>query len=314
MPGCIMNLMVASGLRYTLVVVNAIQGFFATIGNLIVFIIIIKNRRLRTRSNVLLMSLATTDFLVGAVVESIHIAQFLSEEYRKDCGVNSVRRILTSFFLAASINSLAVISYDRYIHLTKTVNYSQHMSQIKVTLLLTACWLMAVLLQVIRSINQTVNNVVAIVHINSIIIIMLVCYIVIIRTVKKQRIRTTQSNMARQQIQDTRSNVKAAKAITTIITVLMLTYLPIALFFVTLITTGLSSELQPISSSAREIGYAITITVAMTNSAFNPLIYFLRIPEYKASFKKLFGVKSTTIMTFVERPSKIEIQVVGDSS
>lgn len=314
MASCILNLMVAPGLRYTLVAANAIQGSLATVGNFIVFIIIIKNRRLRTRSNVLLMSLAATDLLVGLVVEPVHVAQFLSEHYRKDCRVNSVRRILTSLFLAASINSLAVISYDRYLHLTKTVNYSQHMSKMKVTLLLITCWLMAVLLQVIRSINQTMNTVVAIVHIHSIIIIMLVCYIVIMRTVKEQRVSITQSNMARQQIQDTRRNVKAAKAVTTIITILMLTYLPIALFFAALITTGLSSKLQPISSNAREIGYAITITVAMTNSAFNPLIYFLRIPEYKASFKKLFGIKSTNSVSLVERPSKLHIQTAGDSS
>lgn len=96
MATCQYNLAVSTNLRYTLGIVNAIQGLAAFLGNALVFFIVIKNKRLHTRSNACLLSLAASDLLVGAIVEPMHVIQFFSEDYRADCVFNKIRRYLST--------------------------------------------------------------------------------------------------------------------------------------------------------------------------------------------------------------------------
>ena len=102
MAACPYNLDVSTNLRYALGFFNAIQGLAAFIGNAIVFVIIIKNKRLHTRSNACLLSLAASDLLVGAIVEPMHVIQFFSEDYRADCTFNKIRRYLSTVCMLIS--------------------------------------------------------------------------------------------------------------------------------------------------------------------------------------------------------------------
>eukprot|EP00794_Sanderia_malayensis_P014701 gene14701-16227_t len=72
MDKCVTNLDVSSELRITLGITNSVIGLLALLGNLLMFVIIYKNKRLQTRSNACLLSLAMTDFLVGIILEPMH--------------------------------------------------------------------------------------------------------------------------------------------------------------------------------------------------------------------------------------------------
>ena len=137
----------------------------ASFGNLMFFMVIARNKQLHTRSNACLVSLATTDMLVGIILEPLHIIQFFAAEYRNNCGLNSARRFLSTFFMCASIGAITVVSYDRYMHLSKTVNYIQFMSTRKVVTLLIISWLVPLVMSMFHFTKEIVLKVFVIVYI-----------------------------------------------------------------------------------------------------------------------------------------------------
>ena len=287
---CVFNMEATQRLRLTMGIVHVIIALAASIGNLTIFTIVIKNNRLHTRSTISLMSLAVTDFLVGIIVEPMHISQLFSVRMRNDCEMNEIRRKMYSIILAASVNSLALISYDRYIHLTKHVNYRRYMTKKKIALLTAFTWAMALIVLLFRTINIMVDTIVAITHILLGQCVMITCYIVIFITARNQRRRVSPMLVHRSQREEIRRHSRAARAIIIIIAVTIVTYLPIALFYVYMVISPLLSKSPTVSSEARETGYLVTLTIAMSCSAINPLIYYLRIPEFKTSLRRILEV------------------------
>eukprot|EP00112_Aurelia_sp_Birch-Aquarium-sp1_P011945 Seg2508.2 transcript_id=Seg2508.2/GoldUCD/mRNA.D3Y31 product="Adenosine receptor A3" protein_id=Seg2508.2/GoldUCD/D3Y31 len=288
MASCIHNLDVPTTVAYILGIINILQGLMALLGNLMFFMVIVRNGRLHTRSNACLASLATTDMLVGIILEPLHIMQFFAAEYRNDCGLNSARRFLSTFFMCASIGAITVVSYDRYMHLSKTVNYTQFMTRRKVVALLIISWLVPLMMSMFHFTKEIVLKVFVIVYIFTSIAVMITCYITIIRIVKNREValKNSSSSIDTSVAKETKTNIRAAKAITLIIAFFFGTFAPMAFFFSVMTISSLSHSVLKISAKAREITYACLATVAMANSAINPIIYYLRIPEFKASFKR----------------------------
>ena len=284
MAACIYNLEVVSWLRYLLGVINTFQGAISTFGNIIVIWIFLKDRRLRSRSNYCLMSLAVNDLLVGSILEPLHVIQFFSSEYRNNCTLNTARRFLSTLLMGTSIGSIAVISYDRYVHLSKTVNYRDHMTRLKVAILLSVSWLGPIIIPIIRFTSEAVYKILVVLYLISIFVVMFTCYFFIIRIVKNRRaFLSSSTNMDRKSASDIKAHIKAAKAIILIISFFVGTFAPLAVFH---LATGFSSLASyPISNNAREVGYAVLMTIGMANSGINPLIYYLRIPEFRSRLR-----------------------------
>ncbi len=150
MNKCGANLDVPIGLRIVLGTTNSVLGLLALVGNVLMFVIIYKNPRLQTRSSACLLSLAMTDFLVGLIIAPMHVLQFFMLKFRNNCTFNTVRRFLSTFLLCSSIMSIALISYDRYIHLSKTFKYPDYMTKKKVVLLIIFCWVLPAALPFLR--------------------------------------------------------------------------------------------------------------------------------------------------------------------
>ena len=287
MASCIHNLEVPTIIAYNLAAVNIILGLASCVGNFIVFFIIIKSRRLHTRSYFLLMCLATTDLLVGLVLEPLHIIQLFSKEYRSNCQFNAARRFLATLFMGASIGSIAVVTYDRYKHLSEPLNYWRCMPKKKIALLLMLSWLIPLAMPCFRYINEVIYQVAIIVYILTIIAIMITCYVFIIRIVKnREGFLKASSSHSNSNVREMKSHITAAKALALIIMVLLVAMAPPMIYFAVAAISSLLKRSISMSATSREIVYACCMTVAMANSAVNPVIYCLRIPEFRVNFKR----------------------------
>ena len=290
MAACIYNLDVAAWLAFLLGTVNSVQALIATVGNLAVFVIFMKNPRLRTRSNYCLMSLAATDLLVGIVLEPLHVVQFFSSEHRNNCGLNTVRRFLSTLLMGASIGSIAVISYDRYIHLSQTVNYIQYMPKKKVVLLLVLCWLGPLVIPAFRFASEVAYKVFVVLYIIGVLAIMVTCYVFIIKIVKNRgRLLSNSADSGKRNTADIKAHVRAAKAVILIISFFIATFAPLAVYHLVTAISGLVTTKQVMSDVEREVGYAVLMTLGMANSGANPIIYYLRIPEFRSTMKRYIG-------------------------
>ena len=285
MVKCFYNLDVPESLRYALGVVNIIQGLASSLGNILIFVVVISNRRLWTRSNAYLLSLATNDLLVGVLLEPMLVAQFFSYKHRQNCTFNMVRRYLSTLLMGGAVGSIGLVSYDRWTHLTKTMRYKEFMPKKKVVILITVVWLISFFVPMARLTNEAVYSAIIIVYGSAILALMTTCYFVIVKIVRSQGIAFRQRK--EENAKTTANHIRVAKAIVIVILCLLVTIVPISVYFGVTALNSAAPGLIKISDDTKEICYAVLMTIGLANSGINPVIYCFRIPEFRASMKRL---------------------------
>ena len=286
MANCIYNFDVSTSLRYFLGILNILQGLASTFGNILVFILVIYNRRLRTRSNAFLLSLATSDFLVGAILGPMFAVQFFSHDHRENCSFNTVRRYLSTLLMGGAVDSIALISYDRWTHLSKTVRYNDFMPKKKVVVLITIAWIIPLFIPLVRLTSEAVYSAIIIVYICFILALMTICYIVIAKIVRTRENNLRQRNETAKS-RATKNHIHVAKAVILIILCLLVTFMPVCIYHGLTALNSLSPGMIYISDDAKEICYAVLLTIGLANSGINPVIYYFRMPEFRKSMKSL---------------------------
>ena len=287
----------SASLLYFFGVLHTSIGIIAFCGNLMVFMVIYNTYSLRNRSSVSLVSLAMTDFLVGCVLQPMHILQFFYKDYRSKCTFNAFRRMLSIFIAVASFSSIALISYDRYINLSKPFEYHRHMRRRKIITLVALCWLVPASVPFLRFVgrNETVLAAVISTYVFSnfaVTFVSYVCIITIIRKRQEELARGDNKTQIRSQSARIRQQIKAAKAIAVIIVCFFLATVPISVYNSLVAIEGfLLKTVSGFEGDTREIIYAVAVTFAMANSAINPIIYYVKIPDYKKNVLRLFRDK-----------------------
>ncbi|XP_028249721.1 trace amine-associated receptor 5-like [Parambassis ranga] len=112
--------------------------------NLLVIISVSHFRRLHTPTNILLISLAVSDFLVGLLLMPIEIFRKTSCWVLGDI-MCSLYRYLTSNVVSASIGNIILISADRYVAICDPLHYPTRVTVTRVKLCVCLCWLCAAL-------------------------------------------------------------------------------------------------------------------------------------------------------------------------
>ncbi|XP_043988395.1 trace amine-associated receptor 3-like [Gambusia affinis] len=112
--------------------------------NLLVIISVSHFRKLHTPTNILLLSLAVSDFLVGLLLMPGEIMRRTACWFFGDlmCSLyNYVSYIVTS----ASVGDMVLISADRYVAICDPLHYSSTVTERKVKVCVCLCWLSSVL-------------------------------------------------------------------------------------------------------------------------------------------------------------------------
>ena len=175
-------------------------GSLALFGNIMAFLVIVKTKYFRNRSTCFLGSLIMTDFLVGALLEPMHVAQFFSEELHSNCKFNTARRYLSKILIGASVGSIAMISYDRYTHLSKRNTYLIHMGKRKVAGLIAMSWLVPIILPILMKLRSDEKIYRGIRILSEILFILIsvsftstvLCYVFIVKIVRKKKFEMVQ--------------------------------------------------------------------------------------------------------------------------
>uniref|UniRef100_A0A6I8QLC6 G-protein coupled receptors family 1 profile domain-containing protein n=1 Tax=Xenopus tropicalis TaxID=8364 RepID=A0A6I8QLC6_XENTR len=92
------------------------------LGNSVVILAFIVDRRLRTRSNFFLLNLAICDFLVGAVSISLSIPYTLTGKWMFGKFLCKLWITFDYTTTTASAYSVVLISYDRFLSVNKAVS------------------------------------------------------------------------------------------------------------------------------------------------------------------------------------------------
>ncbi|XP_055360813.1 trace amine-associated receptor 13c-like [Betta splendens] len=99
-----------------------------------------RHQQLHTPTNLLLLSLAVSDFFVGLVVTPFGALRQTSCWYLGDL-VCSLYNYVSCFVISASIGDMVLISADRYVSICDPLHYSTRVTVSRVKLCIYICWL-----------------------------------------------------------------------------------------------------------------------------------------------------------------------------
>ncbi|XP_030058404.1 histamine H3 receptor [Microcaecilia unicolor] len=106
-----------------LAVLMALMVLVTILGNALVILAFMVDRSLRTKGNFFFLNLAIADFLVGGFCIPLYIPYVLTGQWKFGKGLCKLWLVMDYLLCTASVFNIVLISYDRFISVTKAVTY-----------------------------------------------------------------------------------------------------------------------------------------------------------------------------------------------
>ncbi|XP_075334904.1 trace amine-associated receptor 13c-like [Odontesthes bonariensis] len=265
--------------------------------NLLVIISISHFRKLHTPTNILLLSLAVSDFLVGLLLMPLEILRRTSCWLLGDIGC-SMYVLLVTFIVSASTGNIILISIDRYVAICDPLHYPTRITETKVKCSVCLCWLWYAafaifytkddLIQPGRSntcfgectlvINYVIGTVDLILNfiipVTVIIALYMRVFVVAVSQARAMRSHTTDVSFQHSlTLTPRKSELKAARTLGVLVVIYLICFCPFYCY--SLVEVNLTST-----------SYAsFFFFLFYCNSCFNPVIYALFYPWFRKALK-----------------------------
>ncbi|KAM9703489.1 trace amine-associated receptor 13c-like [Menidia menidia] len=271
--------------------------------NLLVIISISHFRQLHTPTNLLLLSLAVSDFLVGLLILSL-IMSLDGCWYLGDL-MCVLYFLLNLIITSASVGTMVLISADRYVAICDPLHYPTKVTSKRVSVCVSLCWICTfvhfsviirdnlkhpgrfkscsgecvIYLGFIENVSDLI--VTFIIPVSTIICLYLRVFMVVLSQVRAMRSHITAASQQHSgKIIIKKSELKAAGTLG----IVVVTFLTCIFPYYCVLITGKGTSLNAIS-----IGFDIYLIYM--NSLFNPLIYALFYSWFKKSIKLILTFK-----------------------
>lgn len=263
-------------------VVNIAFSFCGTLGNLLVCIVITRNKELHTVTNGFIFSLAVADLLVCMISQPMYIGTFYGiQNYEYEV----VRKTFTWISVLASVSNLWAVTVDRFVAISKPLKYTQTLTARRMTLILVFIWVIAISFGVMATFLTEAKTIVQLY-----IVLMILCIIPIYirvfciarrhaRIIASQNAQIKRRNLqyTKQEISRARENI-AARTVGIVLVVFLVCWFP-------LIT--MPFIYRNLQSSRGQVVRAFTWvnTLALCSSAVNPIIYSWKTETFRKKMK-----------------------------
>ncbi|XP_028407885.1 beta-1 adrenergic receptor-like [Dendronephthya gigantea] len=265
----------------TLIVVSLVVSLSGIIANVLVVICYVKNPRLRTLSNIPLLSLAFSDLLVSAVVLPLCVAKFIEEIYGiRNCILWASKGLATYFSIGVSLLSVIVISAERFITLAYPYRYQAILTKIRMNMAVAAVWIVifvVVISNIIGLIPFDVLQAIATSITGLCIFFMLIVWIWVYKLLKNhvRKINTSHSPSAVSKPETSQQqSYRNTRASGVIVFGLIISYIPSVVMLVYFWT-------EPESFTGIFLVSPWGETLLLSHSLFNPLYVFWRKSTFR---------------------------------
>ena len=281
----------AYGVLVFIAVMNIISFPITVVLNVLVIIAVKAKPRLKTMSNIALACLATTDAIMGVIGQPLFLAwitAILQKEATSDyCFVIRLTKEVTRVLATASLFHLTLVNVERYIAIHHSLKYMTMVTASRILHSSAFMWIGTLLLTVPffvidNNIYLTVSNATSSLSIAIIIFCQAVLYF---------ETRRHEKEIASQQIsvearQKFLKDKKALKLTTTVLFFLILTYSPLLVLRILLVNSFIDSL------NVAYIAFSTGSFAIILNSLINPIIYCVKIRQFRVAFIELLFKKS----------------------
>ena len=299
---------ITSGVYSVLAITTALNIFtfpFAILLNTLVIVAVKTKRHLRTKSNISLACLATTDFAVGLIAQPLAITFFIlfligSSPQTMTRIVVCVSSAVGETCIAASLLHLLLMSGERYLAIKHPFAYENGLvTEARIIMASGMAWMCAA---IVYGIKTSILREIGVFCISAVISTVVYCHVVIYKEVRRntQQIIANQVSLAVKE--KLLNNKRAFNTTVVIVLTLFLCYIPTCVWLIVLISLDgeNSSDVGHIAS------FSITFLVLL-NSSINPLIYTARIRHFRVAFFQMLTRK-----TFA-RGEELEHKMFGEN-
>ena len=278
-------------ISYTNACVSGFLAFITIPGNLLVFVVVLKNPngKMRTPFNWFILNLGTADLLVGLVVEPLAAFVHIREAF----GLPLIYHVYLQpiYFTActASVFSLGMLTIDRYIAITSPVQYRATLNNRRALISSVVIWLISIALPFLQHKIGFIWY--FFVFGNAFVLVtFFVLVFAFVRVHRKLRAQIRQlgemqgsSEENRAQSNALKNDEKITRAFILMLLVFCVCYTP-SLLMIYLMNFCTMCSCQVIHWF-RDLSFLFVVL----NSCMNPFIYALRLPNFKESARMLFG-------------------------
>ena len=124
-------------------------SILAIIGNGIILFLVFSNRRLRTKTNAFIFSLAVADFCVGMYVFPSMFVCEIAPDCKTESPLSKGIDIVRNLFAFASVMNLCTLVLDRYIAVVKPLTYLAFMKRRRVVQMVSLAWAVPVVFMMV---------------------------------------------------------------------------------------------------------------------------------------------------------------------
>ena len=268
---------------YSVLAISAALNIFtcplAIVLNSLVIVAVKTKRCLRTKSNISLACLATTDFAVGLIVQPLVITNFSlfftgSNPQTMTSTFVWVFSLVSQTCTAASLLHLLLMSGERYLAIKHPFAYENGLvTEARIIIASGLAWMCAAIVYGIRA---SIFREISVVFISAVISTVVYCHVVIYKEVRRntQQIIANQVSFAVKE--KLLKNKKAFNTTVVIVLTLFLCYIPTCIWLIVFIF--LDGEK---SFDVGHIAYFPITFLVLLNSSINPLIYTARIRHFQ---------------------------------
>ncbi len=271
------------------------------VGNLLAIAAYYKATRLRIVTRCFIINLAVTDLLVGAIIMPFWFHRMLQDRQVMASVLYKAWITLDISCATASITSLAVVSIDRYIVISKPLSYERFLPKSRAIFVILIVWCYSFGVAVLREIEW---------HYYSLLVTgfsfllplgtILFAYANIFKAAKFQAKRIRRSclpNSSESNKKHFDKELKATKTISLVIGAFLVCWLP---FFVLSILSQHCTKCT--------ISFEVVIMVKWlhyANSALNPIIYSMHNRDFRAALHSLLFNKNSHILESAENTHSV---------
>jgi len=286
------------------IAVNAISCPFVILLNILVMVAVKTKRQLRTKCNISLASLATTDLVVGLVVQPLlifHYSFMLKAETDIICSrLAKVTVAITRSCVIASLTHVVILSLERDLAIKHSFAYENLVTEVRIIVASGLAWAVAIIFLIEYFWPGNVQYV----RILAAVIIQFICYALAVylnvsvyrevRRNEKQIISNQVSLVVKEKLL---KNKKAFYCTIIVMLTIFMCYFPESVIVVILI----SSVKDSIPINVKHILFHLLSLFSVMNSLFNPLIYAVRIRYFRVASIQLLWRKTIAQAEQLER-------------